>query len=45
MHITLPVQALLMCQTGQALDKLGTPFFDGSTGFVPMENGLDHSDE
>jgi hypothetical protein len=45
MHVTFPVQPLLMCQTDYALDKLGTPYLDGSTGFVPMEHGFDHSDE
>jgi hypothetical protein len=45
MHITVPVQPLLMCQTDEALDKLGTPYLDGSTGFVPMEHGFDCSDE
>ncbi len=34
-----------MCQTDEALDKLSTPYLDGSTGFIPMEHGFDHSDE
>jgi hypothetical protein len=45
MHITVPVQLLFMCQTDEALDKLGTPYLDGSMGFVPMEHGFDRSDE
>ncbi len=45
MHITVSVQPLLMCQTDEALDKLGTPYLDGSTGFVPMEHGFDRGDE
>ncbi len=45
MHVTVPVQPLLMCQTDEALDKLGTPYLNGSTEFVPMEHGFDHSDE
>jgi hypothetical protein len=39
MHLTVPVQPLLMCLTDEALDKLGAPYLDGSTGFVPMEHG------
>ena len=45
MHITIHVQPLIMCQTDEALDKLGTPYLNGSMGFVPMEHGFDHSDE
>jgi hypothetical protein len=45
MHLTVPVQPLLMCLTDEALDKLGTPYLDGSTGYVPMEHGFDCSDE
>jgi hypothetical protein len=45
MHVTIPAQPLPKCQTNEALDKLGTPYLNGSPGFVPMEHGFDHSDE
>ncbi len=45
MHVTVPVQPLLMCQTDEALDKLSTRYLDGSTGFVPLEHGSDRGDE
>jgi hypothetical protein len=45
MHVTVPVQPLLMYQTDEALEKLGAPYLDGSTGLVPMEHGFDCSDE
>ncbi len=45
MHITVSVQPLLMCQTDEALDKVGIPYLDGFTGFVLMEHGFDQSDE
>jgi hypothetical protein len=45
MHVTVPVQPLLMCQTDEALDKLGTAYLNSSTGFVSMEHGFDRSDE
>jgi hypothetical protein len=44
-HVTVLVQPLLMCQTDEALDKLSTPYLDGSMGFVPTKDGFDHSDE
>ncbi len=44
-NITVPVQPLLMCQTDEALDKLSTPYLDGSVGFVPTKHEFDHSDE
>ena len=45
MHFTVPVQPLLMCQTDEALDKLTTPYLDGSMGFIQREYGFDHSEE
>jgi hypothetical protein len=45
MHVTIPVQPPLTCQTDEALDKLGTPYLDVYTGFVPMEHGFDGNDE
>ncbi len=45
MHVTVPVQPLLMCQTDLALDKRVTPYLDRSTDFVLMEHGFDHSDD
>ncbi len=45
MPLAVPVQPLLMCRNDEALDKLGTPYLDGSMGCVLLEHGFDHSDE
>ena len=44
-HISIPVQPLLMCQTDEAFDKLSSPYLNGSPGFVTTEHRFDHINE
>jgi hypothetical protein len=40
MHITIPVQPLLVCQTNETLDKFCTPIINGPKQIVLEKLGL-----